>query len=194
MVGMADKAPLALVDDTVSRRWFTDLNKYARRAKTRQTRLNNLRLIHPRIFRNGEAYAEHALAWNDPPDLELLFERRDRYRQLYVTSLAARTRVESEAQMTPTQLESCLASIASMERAALQHLQAMEEHLGESRKLELKHMEMVGKLLTEGAKLMQNERREGRDDGSPDARELARLARSVDALPEDRFDEQLPDA
>jgi hypothetical protein len=191
---MAQQAPLTLGDDSTSRRWFSDLNKYARRAKLRQSRLNTIRLLASRVYPNGEAYAEHDLAWNDPPDLELLFERRNIYRGIRLAADRARERIASEAQMDADTLNRCLESLANLERTATQHLMAMEIHLGEARKLELKHMEMLGKMLAEGAKLMQNERKNLKDNDVPDVRELARVSRGLKDLPEDRFDADISDA
>ena len=144
--------------------WFNALHIYAQRSKSRQRRFNKLALFTPRQqfdTKTGQPIPGgriSTLLHNDPADVEVVLERRDRYMEIRETIKALHKQLRAADDLEPKDLNSLMTRLRQLEIEGERQLKAIEEILWRSRDREHAVMTMLSKLISEGARLNQADR------------------------------------
>lgn len=145
--------------------WFNALHVYSQRSKSRQRRFNKLALFTPRQqydTKTGQPIPGgriSTLLHNDPADVEVVLERRDRYMEIRETIKALHRQLRAGGDdLDPKELNSLMTRLRQLEMEGERQLKAIEEILWRSRDREHAVMVMLSKLISEGARLNQADR------------------------------------
>lgn len=145
--------------------WFNQLHVYSQRSRARLRRINKLALFTPRQqfdTKTGQPIAGGRLSTllhNDPSDVEVLLERRDRYLQVRDTLAALHPKLRTiEDDSEPRELSNLLMRMRQLELEGERQLKAIEEIIWRSRDREFQIHKMLGQLISEGARLNQADR------------------------------------
>jgi hypothetical protein len=144
--------------------WFNQLHTYSMRSRARLRRINRLALFGPRQLYDKDGAAIpggklSVLQHNDPADVEVLLERRDRYMLVRdtLTELHCKLRIFSD-EGEPRELANLMSRMRQLEMEGERQLKAIEEIIWRSRDREFQIHKLLGQLISEGARLNQADR------------------------------------
>lgn len=168
--------------------WFNTLHTYAQRSKRRQARFNRLALFTPRQAYDTTTGAPlppgkiSQLVHNDPADVELVLERRDRYMAIRETISTLHLQLRRVDDYKPAELIMLMNRLRMLETEGERQLKAMEEMLWRHRDREHQVMQVLSKLVSEGARLnmldrQHNDRMRLERAGKPSNSELEEMER-----------------
>lgn len=144
--------------------WFNQLHVYSQRSRARLRRINKLALFTPRQQfdkATGQPIPGGRLSvlmHNDPADVEVLLERRDRYMAVRDTLAALHVRLRGADDDDSKELGGLLMRMRQLEMEGERQLKAIEEIIWRSRDREFQIHKMLGQLISEGARLNQADR------------------------------------
>lgn len=168
--------------------WFKTIHTYSQRSKRRQSRFNKLALFTPRQTYDPSTGKPlppgkiSTLLHNDPADVELLLERRDRYMAIRDTITALHAQLRRPDDYKPAELAMLMTRLRTLETEGERQLKAMEEMLWRHRDREHSVMTVLAKLVSEAGRLnlldrQHNDRMRLERAGKPSNSELEEMER-----------------